>query len=862
MASSDGYLLGLRGKGLNWAIGAVAGCDFLLFGYDQGVMGGILTLPVFLDQFPDINDKDPTIAHDHALQSRRSTYQGIAVASYNLGCFVGAVITVFVGNPLGRRRVIFFGTALMVLGAALQASASSLTHFIIGRVITGLGNGANTSTVPMWQSETCAAHKRGKFVMIEGALITGGIMISYWVDLGLSFVPGSAAWRFPLAFQVVFCIFILALVFSLPESPRWLVLKGRDDEARRTIAAVADVDEQDKYVENELLAIKTTVEEMSKGTYADLFARDRNRTLHRTLIAYVNQMFQQVSGINLITYYAAKIYSDLGMSPFLSRLLAALNGTEYFIASWPAVFLVERVGRRKLMLFGAAGQAATMAILAGVNSRPNDKACQVAGIVFLFVFNTFFAVGWLGMTWLYPAEITPLRTRAPANALSTSSNWIFNFLVVMITPIAFQNIQYKTYIVFAVINAFMVPSVYFFFPETAYRSLEEMDIIFQKVSGWRGAFTVVEQARVEPRRHGKNGELLLQVDQEVEGNLPAAMDKHNGNKTMFTALSPLVEEMGPDEIGPNKPSALASTPGLPPQAHFSIADDGSRVTARLHTGESVDVLLYGATVISWKDATGSEKLWLSQGSKLDGSRAVRGGIPVVFPLFGPPVASHMATCKLSQHGFARSTRWEFLGKSTSEGDPSSSVKLDFGLSPDNLDDATRALWPYKFGLLYSVTLERESLNTTLVVTNQGEEPFEFQTLIHTYFKVDDISSVHVTGLEDSFYLDKTDGGKEKKHASDPVTFSAEIDGVFTPAKGPNHPVVISEAGKQRFRIVRDNLEQIVVWNPWTEKAEGMTDFMPKSGYKNMVCVEAGSVRGWQKLDKGDAFEGAQTIWLS
>ncbi|KAK5992915.1 Sugar transporter STL1 [Cladobotryum mycophilum] len=523
MLSLGKKYFGLRGQALNWAIGCIAGCDFLLFGYDQGVMGGILTLPIFLSQFPTIN---PDAASDQIEKSNRSTYQGVAVASYNLGCFIGAIITIFIGNPLGRRRMIFLGTAIMVVGAALQASAFSLEHFIIGRIITGLGNGGNTSTVPMWQSETCSAHKRGKLVMIEGALITGGIMISYWVDLGLSFAPGSVAWRFPLAFQIVFCLFILCFVLGLPESPRWLILKGREEEAKEVIAAIADVELNDKYVDNEYRAIKETVEEMSKGTFSDLFARDKNRTLHRTIIAYVNQMFQQISGINLITYYAAKIYADLGMSPFMSRLLAALNGTEYFIASWPAVFLVERVGRRKLMLFGAIGQAATMAILAGVNSQPNIKGFQIAGIVFLFVFNTFFAVGWLGMTWLYPAEITPLRTRAPANALSTSSNWIFNFMVVMITPVAFTNIGYKTYIIFAVINAFMVPCVYFFFPETAYRSLEEMDTIFHKVKGIKGIFTVVHQAKIEPRRYGKNGELLITVD-EVDDK--ANVEHHNGN---------------------------------------------------------------------------------------------------------------------------------------------------------------------------------------------------------------------------------------------------------------------------------------------------------------------------------------------
>jgi MFS family permease len=199
----------------------------------------------------------------------------------------------------------------------------------------------------------------------------------------------------------------------------------------------------------------------------------------------------------------------------MSRLLAALTGTEYFIASWPAVFLVERVGRRKLMLFGAAGQAATMAILAGVNSR-QETPYQIAGIVFLFVFNTFFAIGWLGMTWLYPAEIVPLRIRAPANALSTSGNWIFNFLVVMITPVAFNSIGNRTYVIFAVINAVMVPSVYFFYPETACRSLEEMDGIFHKVSGWKGVFSVVHQARVEPRRYGRNGEMLIRYEETEE----------------------------------------------------------------------------------------------------------------------------------------------------------------------------------------------------------------------------------------------------------------------------------------------------------------------------------------------------------
>jgi MFS family permease len=190
----------------------------------------------------------------------------------------------------------------------------------------------------------------------------------------------------------------------------------------------------------------------------------------------------------------------------LSRLLAACNGTEYWIASWIAIFTIERFGRRGLMLFGAVGMSVTMAILAGTTSNVSNKACALIATVMLFVFNSFFAVGWLGMTWLYPAEITPLSIRAPANAIATTANWAFNFMVVMVTPVAFANIQWRTYIIFAVINAAMVPSVYFFFPETAGRSLEEMDEIFHKTTG---PFDVVKIAKELPHRFDKRGNLLI-----------------------------------------------------------------------------------------------------------------------------------------------------------------------------------------------------------------------------------------------------------------------------------------------------------------------------------------------------------------
>ena len=137
---------------------------------------------------------------------------------------------------------------------------------------------------------------------------------------------------------------------------------------------------------------------MAKGTFADCFKRNKNRNFHRTVLGYVNQVFQQISGINIITYYAATVFESTGLSPFISRLLAACNGTEYFLASFIAIPLIERRGRRQLMLFGALGQAACMAILAGATSHLSYGTGIVAAAM-LFLFNTFFAIGWLGMTW-------------------------------------------------------------------------------------------------------------------------------------------------------------------------------------------------------------------------------------------------------------------------------------------------------------------------------------------------------------------------------------------------------------------------------------------------------------------------------
>jgi sugar porter (SP) family MFS transporter len=481
--------LGLRGSRLNLAVSVIAGVGFLLFGYDQGVMGSLLTLPSFRATFELI---------DTVKNPQNLTLQGAVIALYEIGCMVLALSTMYFGDKLGRRKLIFIGAFVMMVGGVIQSCAYTVAHLTVARIVTGLGNGFITATVPIWQAELALPQMRGKLIMMQGSIIALGITISYWVDFAFYFLdkPGAlhalVLWRFPLAFQCVFPIIIMPFVFRLPELPRWLLKMGRASEARRVFSAIYDVPSNDHLVQALIDEVQTLLEAerregADKFNFGSLLKQGELKNFQRTMLAAWSQIMQQITGINLITYYAGTIFEQyIGLDPLPLRILAACNGTEYFLASLVAFWTIERFGRRKLMLVGAAGQAACMAILTGTNHKADptnlgnsvDTQAGIAAAVFLFVFNTFFGFLWLGILWLLPPEILPLGIRAPATGISTACNWGFNFMVVMITPVAFANIGAYTYTIFAVINFLMIPVVYFLYPETAGRSLEEMDIIF------------------------------------------------------------------------------------------------------------------------------------------------------------------------------------------------------------------------------------------------------------------------------------------------------------------------------------------------------------------------------------------------
>ncbi|KAI9840615.1 MAG: hypothetical protein M1837_001511 [Sclerophora amabilis] len=490
----------LTGKNLEYAVCATASSGFLLFGYDQGVMSGIITEEIFLESFPLM-----------AKEYKSSAIQAMVVAIYEIGCLIGSIIIICYGDQLGRRRAVLIGAIIMLVGTVIQTTAFSMAQLIVGRIVTGAGNGMNTSSIPVWQSEMAPPKIRGFLVLFEGALITCGIMISYWLNYGFYFVTqyGSFQWRFPFAFQAVFGIILIVGILALPESPRWLVKHGKEDAAKEILGRLylkpADSPEIEKDVE-EMRAINRLTS--GKLTVKEFFSNGPEKNRWRASVAFGAQAFQQIGGINLVTYYATSVFEEsLHFGPSLSRFLTAWNGTEYFLAAVAALFVVDRLGRRRLMIWGAAGMAGCLLIIGACLSTGNQTA-GYAATAFIFLFNSFFALGWLGVTWLYPAEVTPLRIRAEANGLSTSANWFFNYVVVQLAPIMISTIAWRTYFVFMCFNLAFIPVVFFFFPETNGYKLEKLDAIFAEAHEKK-------ENPVWTERHVRKG-AVLDTEQRME----------------------------------------------------------------------------------------------------------------------------------------------------------------------------------------------------------------------------------------------------------------------------------------------------------------------------------------------------------
>jgi len=471
----------------------------LLYGYNQGVFSGVLAMNNFGAHMQDY--------------VKDGTKKGWLTSIFELGAWLGTMYSGFLAEILSRKYAILINTAIFMIGVVIQttgATSAGASAILGGRFITGMGVGSLSMIVPMYNAECAPPEVRGGLVGLQQLAITTGIMIAFWIDYGTNFIGGTgdsqseASWLVPLCLQLAPAIILGAGMIFMPFSPRWLVHHGREAEARKTLASLRNLSTDHELIELEFMEIraqsmfeKRTIAEhfphLADGSAASTIKLQfvaigslfkSKPMLRRVALATVTMFFQQWTGINAILYYAPQIFKGLGLSSNSTSLLATgVVGIVMWLATFPAVAYVDKLGRKPILISGAIGMGVCHLIVAGImgsfqNDWPHHQGAGWAAIVMVWLFVIFFGYSWGPCAWIVIAEIWPISQRPYGIALGASSNWMNNFIVGQVTPDMFTGITYGTFILFGILIIMGAGFIAFFFPETKGLSLEEMDIIF------------------------------------------------------------------------------------------------------------------------------------------------------------------------------------------------------------------------------------------------------------------------------------------------------------------------------------------------------------------------------------------------
>lgn len=465
-----------------------------LYGYDQGMMSMVNTNYSYLDTM-GIPETSPMV--------------GIIVSVYYLGCTAGAVLASRLADARGRKPSIFICLATCIIGNLLMficglsldpngkggesgawPTSASLACMLVGRVVLGLGVGGIDAVIPVYSAELSNDGGRGKALAQEFQMNIFGLLVAFAINLGATLSLGKEsqwAWRTPIICMQVFPVLLISVISRLPESPRWLVSRDREEDAQKALMKLHNGSQMK--ADDLLEDLKTANDEESDETvgYKDMLFPSGSQ-YHPTMLTVMGQVNQALTGYGAVSVYGPQIFELLGFDVTTAEFMTLGNFCSYFLTMTISWMTIDVLGRRKLMVWGAAGLAGCFLLLALFGGLAmdapsswaiNEFAVRIVGSFTLFLATAIFGICWLATVWLIPTEIFPSSARARGSAVSVIVWGLANFAVTLLTPIGFNNAKYWLFLVFAGTNTFAGWWTWKYSPETGGRSFEENQEFFK-----------------------------------------------------------------------------------------------------------------------------------------------------------------------------------------------------------------------------------------------------------------------------------------------------------------------------------------------------------------------------------------------
>ncbi|QKX60714.1 uncharacterized protein TRUGW13939_07860 [Talaromyces rugulosus] len=494
----------------NWRVyllAAVASCSSCMIGYDSAFIGTTLALDSFKSEF-----------HFNIMSTTtKNLISANIVSCYQAGAFFGAFFAYPIGHFWGRRIGLIAAAIVFILGAGLMLGANGsrgLNLIYAGRVLAGVGVGAGSNITPIYISELAPPAIRGRLVGVyEFGWQIGGL-VGFWINFGVSetLAPNHKQWLIPFAVQLIPAGLLLIGSIFIRESPRWLFSCGHREEAIKNLCWIRQLPEDDIYMIEEISAIDQALEEQHStigvGFWKPFHAAATNkRVMYRLFLGSMLFFWQNGSGINAINYYSPTVFKSIGVTGTNTSLLSTgIFGVVKTVVTFVwLLYLIDRVGRRNLLLIGAAGGSVCLWIVGAYikiaepenNPKSSMDGGGVAAMFFFYLWTVFYTPTWNGTPWVLNSEMFDTNMRSLAQACAAASNWLWNFLVSRFTPQMFTTMGYGVYFFFASLMMCSILFVWFLVPETKGIPLESMERLFEIKPIWRAHGQIVANLRVD-----------------------------------------------------------------------------------------------------------------------------------------------------------------------------------------------------------------------------------------------------------------------------------------------------------------------------------------------------------------------------